>query len=383
MLENNYIHHLIARGEDSFTQFKLSIDTSKLSEEMVAFANSQGGVILVGIDDDGKIKGVENDNHVLNAISNASADGCIPPIFPTTKNFIIEGKKVVTIEVSEGFQKPYRTKTGKYLIKSGADKRILSSEELLRMATNRPSILYEELPIQGTNAEHDLSKDRLYLYFEKVYKESLVEFLEKNSLNLPTLLQNLGLIESGSLNLVGLLFFAKNTQRYRPSYLIKSVHINGLEIYENNYVSSEDSSGTIDQQFKEAYLFIKSNLLKKQVTETFNSIGQIEISEIAIEETLVNALVHRDYSIMDTIKVLIFSNRVEIINPGYLINHLTIEKIKFGTAIARNPILLSYASKLLPYRGLGSGILRILKEHPNTEFFNDRESGQFKVVMYR
>ncbi|MBK7701095.1 MAG: hypothetical protein IPJ39_21420 [Saprospiraceae bacterium] len=108
-----------------------------------------------------------------------------------------------------------------------------------------------------------------------------------------------------------------------------------------------------------------------------------EISEIAIEEAVINALVHRDYGILSPIRVLIFQNRLEIISPGHLVNHLTVDKIKLGGTNARNPQMLRFASRILPYRGLGSGILRILKAHPKTDFINDREGQQFKVIMWR
>ncbi|MFZ1749733.1 MAG: ATP-binding protein, partial [Saprospiraceae bacterium] len=141
--------------------------------------------------------------------------------------------------------------------------------------------------------------------------------------------------------------------------------------------------GTLDVQFQSSKNFILSNLPRKQNGNSFNSIGTPEISEIAIEEAVINALVHRDYGILSPIRVFIFLDRLEIINPGHLVNHLTIEKIKLGTTTARNPKLLRFASRIMVYRGLGSGITRILKEHPKTDFINDRDGHQFKVVMWR
>lgn len=126
------------------------------------------------------------------------------------------------------------------------------------------------------------------------------------------------------------------------------------------------------------------NLHKQQPQgASFNSQGMLEISKVALEEALVNALIHRDYGKTSPVRVFVFQNRVEIVSPGALPNHLTVEQIKNGNAVPRNPILLSYATKLLPYRGLGSGISRILKEHPATEFINDSEGQQFKVILSR
>jgi len=80
---------------------------------------------------------------------------------------------------------------------------------------------------------------------------------------------------------------------------------------------------------------------------------------------------------------MIFSNRVEIISPGHLPNNLTLENIKAGNSNIRNPILASFATKLLPYRGLGSGILRSLKAYPAIELIDDREGNLFKVIVAR
>ena len=128
---------------------------------------------------------------------------------------------------------------------------------------------------------------------------------------------------------------------------------------------------------------VKKNLKFIQKDQNFNSIGILEISEIAIEEILQNAIVHRDYLRNSPINLLIFDNRIEIISPGKLPNSLTIENIKLGNAVARNNLLVSYCSKIMTYRGLGSGITRALEEQPNIEFINNIEGEQFKVIIPR
>lgn len=96
-----------------------------------------------------------------------------------------------------------------------------------------------------------------------------------------------------------------------------------------------------------------------------------------------NALIHRDYFIHAPIKIFIFLDRLEIISPGYLPNHLTPEHIRYGLSNMRNPMLASHATHMLPYRGLGSGIPRALHAWPDMNFVNDREGNQFKVTLYR
>jgi len=98
---------------------------------------------------------------------------------------------------------------------------------------------------------------------------------------------------------------------------------------------------------------------------------------------LVNALIHRDYFISSPIKIFIFKNRIEIISPGHLPNNLTVENIKNGNSNIRNPILSSFATKILPYRGIGTGVQRALTEYPDIDFENDLDGNQFKVIIER
>jgi predicted HTH transcriptional regulator len=83
------------------------------------------------------------------------------------------------------------------------------------------------------------------------------------------------------------------------------------------------------------------------------------------------------------IRLLVFKNRVEIVSPGKLPNHLSIENIKSGNSVMRNPLLASFGTKILPYSGIGSGVPRILKNHPATELLNDQDGEQFTIVLRR
>ncbi len=96
-----------------------------------------------------------------------------------------------------------------------------------------------------------------------------------------------------------------------------------------------------------------------------------------------NALTHRDYSKNAPVRIFIFDNRVEIISPGSLPNSLTIKNIKMGNAVVRNNLIVSYASKLMYYRGIGSGIVRAIKNQPNIVFEDDKVGEQFKVIIER
>jgi ATP-dependent DNA helicase RecG len=118
-------------------------------------------------------------------------------------------------------------------------------------------------------------------------------------------------------------------------------------------------------------------------SEGFNSPTKWEIPYEVFEELIANALVHRDYFTASTVKVLIYSDKVEIISPGKLPNSLTIENIKNGVSVARNPILLSHAQFLLPYKGLGTGIPRSYSLYPDITMESSDSPYQFKVTIKR
>ena len=165
--------------------------------------------------------------------------------------------------------------------------------------------------------------------------------------------------------------------------MIKAVSFFGNNIAGVNYRDSKDITGTLPELFDKGMSFLKANLHSIQAGQGFNSIGQLEISEIALEELLQNALVHRDYTRNAPVRLLIFDNRVEIISPGCLPDGLTVESIKLGTAVVRNPFVANFCAKMMPYRGLGSGIIRALREEPNLEFVNEPERMQFVSVINR
>lgn len=129
--------------------------------------------------------------------------------------------------------------------------------------------------------------------------------------------------------------------------------------------------------------FVLANIRHIQNKQSFNSLGEPEIPRIVLEELISNALIHRDYFVSAPVKVLVFADRIEIISPGHLPNNLTIENIKMGNSNIRNPILASFASKVLPYRGLGSGIKRAIKAYPDIELIDNREGNTFKAIISR
>lgn len=374
----------IKQGEDSFTQFKENIfEAKKVAEEMVAFSNASGGDIIIGVMDNGTISGLnDNDINRLNQlISNTANENVKPPIYPLVEVQHVDGKKILVVSIRNGTSKPYSTGSGLYITKSGADKRKMSQAELKRLFAESSSIFADEELVQRSNLS-DLNTEAFYSYLEKKDKEVYIELKSKH-LDLETILQNLDLLRGGHLTLAGNLLFGKNPQQFNKSFYIQAVHFTGFDVDADHFVSKETIIGSIYELYKQSMNFIKSNLKRVQDCDNFNTPGILEIPEESIIEAVINALIHRDYYINSTIKIFIFTNRVEIISPGKLPNSLTVEKIKSGISIHRNPILNSLGQYLLPYSGLGSGIKRIVKYSPDVQFVNDVNKEEFKCILKR
>lgn len=137
------------------------------------------------------------------------------------------------------------------------------------------------------------------------------------------------------------------------------------------------------EQYQRSFSFLRRNLRHIQGKQGFNTLGRLEIPGQALEELLVNALVHPDYFTSATIRLMVFSDRVEIISPGHLPKSLSTKAIRRGATNRRNPTLTEHAVHILPYRGLGTGIPRALRDWPAIEFIDDTGANQFRVVVRR
>lgn len=376
---------IIARNEDSQHQFKANVtNAQQLAEEIVAFSNSNGGIILIGVNDkDGSISSLTHADigRINNLISNAASQHIHPPVNPQTENIKLEDGLVLVVTISEGINKPYTDNNGVIYVKNGADKRkVTAREEIQRMfqSAGLGLIHGDELPAKGITVL-DLDKDYFAEFFEKEYGETLAE----QAIPLAQLLENMNLAKNNELNIAAALLFVKKPYFKLPAFIVKAVCYPSDDIHQSDYLDSQDIQGKLADVFYKIMGFMQRNLHYIQGNKNVNSIGDLEIPNIVLEEILANALIHRNYLISASIRIFIFTHRIEIISPGHLPNNLTIENIKNGNSNIRNPILASFATKILPYRGLGNGIRRALKAYPAIEFEDDRSGNQFKVTIYR
>jgi len=381
-METTELMEIIGRGEDSKHQFKANVTNEiSLAQEMVAFSNSGGGEIFIGVSDDGTFIGLTSDDmrRLNQLVSNAASQHVRPPINPQTENIATPDGLVMRVVVPDGISKPYMDKDGVIWVKSGADKRKATSREEIQRLFQMAGLIHgDEIPVSGmTIADLDIE------YFKNFYERTFEEPFENQKLPIKKLLENMNLMKNDTLNVSGALLFAKNPSIKLPVFIVKAIAFPGTDIDETTYIDSQDITGKLGDIFHKSMSFVLGNIRYVQADQNVNAPGISEIPKITLEELIANALIHRDYFISAPIRIFIFRDRIEIISPGHLPNNLTVENIKTGVSNIRNPILASYATKILPYRGLGSGIRRALKAYPHIEFEDNRDGNFFKVVIKR
>ena len=373
---------LIEKGEDSFTEFKEEkVHSNDLAAEIVAFANTEGGKILLGLSDNKEIKGVTNPDKEMLRVENISRNNCEPPLTVNIEKIKINKEIVLCISIPKGPERPYRTNRGVYYIRSSSGKRQATREELLRLYQATRSIHYDELPVPATSIDE---LDILYFrrFFERFYQTRIDENLDLNKL-----LENMKILTRQDKKLVftvgGYLLFGLNPQKELPFCKITIAKFEGNKIGEE--FEKKDLDGNLEEQIKAADTVLNLYLKTRVNIKGFENELKPEIPKEVLREVVVNAVAHRDYHITSQIRIFIFDNRLEIMSPGKLPNGITLENIKLGVHSERNPLIVSYLAKMGYMTQIGTGIVRmtrLLKEHTGKEpEFEER--GQEFVVRIR
>lgn len=373
---------ILERGEDSEHQFKANVTNAEsLAGDMVAFANTRGGMIVIGADDNGKTANLTADDirRLNQLVANTATNNVKNPINPITENVKVGDDLLMVVHIAEGTNKPYMDNNGVVWVKSGSDKRRLTSKEELRKLFQSSDLVHaDEVPVTGTT-ENDIDLK----YFKEFYQKQFEEDFEKSEIPLIQVLNNLNLAKNNNLNIAGLMLFGKEPEKYKSAFIIKAVAFVGNDPTGDKYIDSIDIKGKLEKQYRGAIDFLKRNLKYIQKEKGINTLGDLEIPPIVLEELVVNALIHRNYFINAPIRLFVFENSVDIISPGRLPNNLTIENIINGNSNIRNDIITSFATKELPYRGIGTGIRRAIKNYPDICFVNDPEGEQFIAKIKR
>ena len=285
----------------------------------------------------------------------------------------------MVVTISEGISKPYADNEGVFWVKSGADKRrVTSREEVQRMLQSANLVHADEIPVPGATSG-DVDFAHFGAFFEHQYGEPLDKMLDNAGISPGQLLSNLGLAREGTLNLAGVMLFGRNPQRHRPAFVVKAVSFVGNDPAGDRYRDSQDIEGCLRDLYRGTLSFLTRNLRRLQGEEGFNTQGDLEVPPAALEELVVNMLLHRDYFISAPWRIMMFDHRIELISPGSLPSNITIENIRNGVSVFRNPLIASFATRdnELPYRGLGTGIRRALGVVPALELESDHERNLF------
>ena len=372
-------------GETTKVQFKQAFTSQReIAKEMIAFANSKGGVILFGVEDKtGKLVGLsyEQIQQTSRELGNAANEQVRPTIYIETEVVRVEDKHFLVCSVEQGKNKPYKNLNGEIWVKQGADKRrVTENTEILALFQDSGSYQTDAAGVDGTTIS-DLDRYAIDEYLMKVYSLNMESLGEKAE----QMLKNIHILNnSGKPTLAGYLFFGKHPEYNCPTCMVKAVSFFGNELGGTQYRDTKEILGNMPQVYEKSMAFLKSNLHNIQEEgASFNTLGKLEIPESVLEEVLQNALIHRDLLRPAPIRIFIFDNRVEIISPGALAGGLTEEDIRNGKTYQRNPFMATFATNALHYRGIGSGIVRILAECPNMVFQNDSDGNEFKVTLFR
>jgi predicted HTH transcriptional regulator len=381
MTEADLLQTLV-RGEDSRHQFKRdATNADGMAAELAALANSGVGTVFLGVADDGSIAGLDAAavRRLNQLISNAASQHVRPPLHPQTHNLQTAHGLVLVVSVPDGLNKPYMDLQGRVWVKSGADKRhVTAREEMQRMFQRGGLLQADQVPVRNASVA-DIDERAFGRYFERRYGQSLSDA----GLPVAQLMENLQLAQGGVPNLAGVLLFGNHPQRLLPVCQIGAVWFPGTRLGDMRYLDSENIDGPLDEQFERGMAFLKRSLHKVQAGRGFNTLGQLELPEEALVELLVNALVHRDFLVSATIRLFVFTDRLEIISPGHLPDSLTPEQIRTGASNRRNQVLAEHAAHILPYRGMGTGVPRALDAWPKIDLVDEPEINQFRAVVWR
>ena len=405
-------------AEAGQVQFKERItnkeDKYDIGCEMVAFSNSRGGRLVIGINDkSGEINALSymELQETTNLLTSIASENVIPNVLIDVENVPTTGGAVVVATIPEGKNKPYHDNKGIIWVKNGADKRkVFDNSELADMMGDCGRYDADEEAVRNATID-DLDANTIKLYmmerFAPVFRGKEIDELSMKDYSLDQmagfvikgatierLLRNLRFIRpDGQMTKAAMMLFGKYTQRWLPEITAKCICFFGNSVGGTQFrdkMHDMEIEGNLLHQYRTIMNFFTRNLRKVQVKRDFNSLGEMEIPYESLTEYVVNALVHRSLNIKTPIRIFIFDDRVEIHSPGSLPNGLTIEDVKNGTSMPRNVFLFTNANYLLPYTGAGSGLRRALEYDPDAVFSNgvsDKEithaSNEFVITIPR
>ncbi len=378
----------VANGEDSFTEFKREIDHNEsFANEMIALANTDGGQIFVGVDDDGAVVGVSDKSQTEQRIINIARNNCVPPIDVLFESIDATGTDthVMIVHIPKRIGRPYENQRGQCFIRVGSSKRLASPDERARLLEAVGLFHFEETPVPRTTV-NDLDKAAFATYYKRVYEQDFTEA----EVPLLAMLKNMRFMvedREGAhcLSVAGLLLFGKQPQDKILYSGISAVRWGGVVAGET-IIDRQELYGQLPQIVKTAEAFIMRNTRLSTYINGFDQEDIPEYPRAALREAIVNAVAHRDYSISGSqIRIFIFDDRLEVYSPGRLPNGVTLENVRTHFSRARNDIIMRVLLNLGHVNKLGSGIprmIRLMRNHSGREPDFEVRDSEFFVRLW-
>jgi ATP-dependent DNA helicase RecG len=317
--------------------------------------------LILGVTDARQITGVGDPDRAMQTVDVVAYQNCEPPLTVVQETVATPGgETVVVVNVPKGDQRPYRTNRGVYYTRTSFGRRQASRQELLRLFQAAESLFYDEtLILRASLADLDLAAFRSFV--QQVYGRGAEGFLAGDE----GLLRNLGLAraQNGELHPTAacLLFFGREPQRFLPQAHVVAAAIPGRDLAAAPG-DAKQITGVLPTILEDSARFLNIHLRTAHRIQGFEPEIRSELPAEALRETLVNALAHRDYTVLAPVRVFVFDDRVEVRTPGGLPNAVTIEAMKLGAAhVLRNPMIYILFSRLGFVTGIGSGVYRTIQ----------------------
>lgn len=354
-------------SENINTEFK-EIYVNDVKKEVIAFANTDGGTLYIGISDDGKVIGLDNPDFVMQQTANALKDGIKPDIMPFVKisDIVLEDKKVIKIEVSVGTNKPYYLsdkglKPSGVYVRKGSSSQPVSDEAIRELIIQTSGKTYE--------SERSINQDLSFVSFTEKMKERNLE---------------VGDSQFRILHLVG------EDGLYTNLALLLSdqcEHTLKLAVFQGTdkavFRDRKEFSGSVLKQLDDIFSAID---IYNKTSSSINGLYRIDKRDYDVEalrEALLNCIVHRDYSFSGSTLVNIYDDRIEFVSLGGLVKGLTMEAVYMGVSQSRNPNLAAvfYRMKLIESYGTGIGKIRRAYKELSSEPVFESADGAFRLTL--
>ena len=312
-METADLKQRITQGENATAEFKENFDREVI-ETAVAFANTNGGVILIGVSDQREIRGITVGKETLRDVSNRISQATEPRVVLEIESVDMEGKSVLLIRIAECRIKPISVK-GVCYRRVGNSNRVMSPQEIVQMHLNTVGQSWDQLLVTSAGID-DIADKKVEWYLTR--RETIRNVAKPQDMSLTALLRNIdGLSDEETPTHAGILFFGKYPQRFFQNAQLRVVRFKGTSVT-HPVIDRLDCSGALWEMVNAAEEFIRKNirLLSFRTSKSFQRDDKFEYPLEALREAIINALIHRNYQKHSDVRVFIFDNRVEIINPG-------------------------------------------------------------------